>query len=90
MESKLLERLISQLMERGMKKDQAIQIATEALQKSGNLFPGTTKPTPKGIARGAMTPAQRAIDRAIKSSPKKHSKKDFTYNPKTNRATLKK
>ena len=33
--------------------------ATAALQKSGSLKPGTNKATPKGVARGQMTKAQR-------------------------------
>lgn len=33
--------------------------ATATLQKAGELKPGTNKATPKGVARGQMTQAQR-------------------------------
>lgn len=33
--------------------------ATATLQKSGELKPGTNKPTAKGVARGQMSQAQR-------------------------------
>lgn len=34
-------------------------VATASLQKAGDLKPGTNKATPKGVARGEMTKAQR-------------------------------
>jgi hypothetical protein len=34
-------------------------VATASLQKSGSLKKGTNQPTKKGVARGAMTRAQR-------------------------------
>ena len=34
-------------------------VATATLQKAGELKPGTNKATPKGVARGNMTKAQR-------------------------------
>ena len=34
-------------------------VATATLQKSGELKPGTNKATPKGVARGNMTKAER-------------------------------
>lgn len=83
----ILERLVSQLMAKGKSKSSAFAIATSALQKSGNLKPGTQKATAKGARRGAMTPGQRAKDRASKRS--KHSTSSYKYNSKTNRATLK-
>jgi hypothetical protein len=43
--------------------------------------------TAKGKARDAMTAEERAIDRAAKRS--KHPASAYTYNPQTNRATLK-
>ena len=84
---KILERLVSQLKAKGKSESAAYAIATSALQKSGNLKPGSTKATPKGKRRGAMTPGQRAKDRAAKKSGNKKS--DYNYNAKTNRATLK-
>ena len=34
-------------------------VATATLQTAGELKPGTNKATPKGVARGEMTKAQR-------------------------------
>jgi hypothetical protein len=84
----ILERLVSQLKAKGKSASAAYAIATAALQRSGNLKKGTQKATPKGKRRGAMTPAQRAKDRASKRS--KHSVSKYKYNSKTNLATLKK
>ena len=53
----------------------------------GNLKKGTTKPTSKGVARGKMTPGERAKDRASKASG--NPKSAYKYNSKTNRATKK-
>lgn len=84
----ILERLVSQLRAKGKSKSSAFAIATSALQKSGNLKKGTQEATAKGKKRGSMSPSERAKDRASKRS--KHSTKDYSYNSKTNRATLKK
>ena len=84
---KILDRLVSQLKEKGYSEKSAYAIATSRLQKSGNLKSGTSKATHKGKQRGNMTAAQRAIDRASKLSGK--PKSQYTYNPKTNRAVLK-
>jgi len=43
--------------------------------------------TNKGGIRNSMTASERAIDRASKSSG--NSSSDYTYNPTTNKATLK-
>lgn len=85
----ILERLVSQLKAKGYNDRAAYAIATSSLQKSGNLD-SHGEATAKGIRRGNMTPAQRAIDRAQKATKAKHSKAAYTYNKKTNRATLKK
>lgn len=81
MEAKLLTRLIFQLRRNGKTPQEARRIAIAALQKSGNLYPGTTKPTAKGITRGNMTPTQRAIDRAKRRNPG-----EYKYNPYNNSA----
>lgn len=85
---KILDRLVGQLEAKGKPKQQAYAIAVSALQKSGNLRPGTVEATSKGKARGEMGAAGRAKDRAAKESGK-HSVREYTYSPKTNRATLK-
>lgn len=86
----ILDRLVRQLQAKGYKKGPATAIATASLQKSGNLKKGTNKATVKGAKRGKMTPGQRAKDRARKYSKGKHKTSEYKYNPKTNRATLKK
>jgi len=75
------------LKAKGKSKSSAFAIATSALQKSGNLKKGTQKATAKGKKRGAMSPSQRAKDRASKRS--KHKKSDYKYSAKSNVATLK-
>lgn len=84
----ILERLVSQLKAKGKSASAAYAIATSTLQKSGNLKKNSTKATAKGKKRGAMTPSQRAKDRASKRS--KHKPSDYKYNPKSNLATLRK
>lgn len=83
---KILDRLVRQLRAKGKSESAAYAIATKALQRSGNLKPGTQKATAKGKRRGDMTPAERAKDRASKKSGRKKS--DYKYNSKTNQATL--
>ena len=84
----ILERLVSQLKAKGKSASAAYAIATSALQKSGNLKKGSDKATSKGKKRGAMTPAQRAKDRASKRS--KHKTSDYKYSAKNNVAILRK
>jgi hypothetical protein len=83
----ILERLVRQLKAKGKSASAAYAIATSALRKSGNLKKNSTEATAKGKRRGAMTPAQRAKDRASKRSG--HSVSKYKYNSKTNLATLK-
>lgn len=83
----ILVRLISQIRAQGKPAADAERIAISALQKSGNLYKGTTTATPKGVKRGAMTPGARAKDRAAKLSGGKAG--DYKYNAATNRATKK-
>lgn len=62
------------------------KLAREILKKRG-LMNSDGSLTAKGRERDAMTAEERAIDRAAKLSGK--SSKKYTYNPRTNRATLK-
>lgn len=81
---KILDRLTDQLSGRGIKNP--FSVAEQLLKKNGILdLKGNL--TLLGKKRNAMTPAQRAIDRAAKRSGR--SKHDYKYNAKTNRATLK-
>tara|TARA_R100001463_G_scaffold133799_1_gene195477 strand:+ start:2460 stop:2720 length:261 start_codon:yes stop_codon:yes gene_type:complete len=84
---KILDRLSSQLINKGHSKKSAYAIATKKLQDSGNLHRGTNKATTKGILRGNMTPSLRAKQRASKLSGKPISR--YKYSSSTNRATLK-
>lgn len=79
---KILERLVGQLEAKGHDKKSSYAIATKALQRSGNLKPGTQEATAKGAKRGEMTPGERAKDRAVKYHGGKPS--DYSYNKKTN------
>jgi len=80
---KIVERLVSQLEAKGIKKSSAYAIAISQMKKSGNID-SKGKATSKGVARGNMTPAERAKDRAVKSNGGKVS--DYKYNGKNNTA----
>jgi hypothetical protein len=77
--NQLVDRLAAQVGDRDM--------AVGILVKNG-LMTADGKLTAKGQARNAMTAEERAIDRAVKRSGKNHG--DYVYDPKTNRATLRK
>lgn len=74
----LIERLAAQV---GSKS-----FAISLLKKRGDLTP-SGELTIKGRKRDAMTAEERAIDRASKESGRSAS--EYTYDPTTNRATLK-
>jgi len=60
--------------------------AISLLKKRGDLT-ASGELTAKGMRRNKMTAEERAIDRASKESGKPAS--EYTYDPTTNRATLK-
>ena len=74
----LIERLAAQV---GSKS-----FAISLLKKRGDLT-ASGELTAKGRKRDAMTAEERAIDRASKDSGRPAS--EYTYDPTTNRATLK-
>lgn len=85
---KIVERLTRQLAARGVSN--AHDEAVKKLQGYGILKPGSaTELTPHGEKRNAMSPEERAIDRAQKTAGGRHKKRDYSYDPATNRATLK-
>lgn len=84
----ILKRLVEQLRAKGMSAGMANAVAIKQLQKSGNLKKGSTEMTEKGRKRSEMGAAGRAKDRAAQKSG--HSASEYKYNPRTNRATLKK
>lgn len=73
----LIDRLAAQVGDR----DTALGI----LQKRGHVD-ADGKLTASGKARDAMTAEERAKDRAVKATGR--SAGDFSYNPRTNRATI--
>lgn len=75
----LVERLTSQVGSRDMAI--GILIKRGLMKKDGKTL------TALGQVRNAMTAAERAKSRASKKSGRSVS--EYTYNPKTNRATLK-
>lgn len=86
-EPEILDRLVQQLMAKGKSKASAYAIANASLQKHGVLKKGTQQLTDKGKKRNSMSAGERAKDRAAKKDGNKPG--DYTYNKKTNIATLK-
>jgi hypothetical protein len=76
--------LIDRLSAQVGNKDTAIKI----LQKRGQLKSDGKTLTAAGKKRDNMTAKERAIDRASKGSGRTPS--EYKYDPKTNRATLRK
>lgn len=87
MPKNIKKRLVEQLKAKGMSESKAHAVAHSQMRKSGNITK-SGKLTAKGKKRSAMGAAGRAKDRAAKTSGKKPSQ--YKYNPRTNRATLKK
>lgn len=77
--NQLIDRLAAQVGDRGM--------AIGILQKRGQLKADGKTLTPSGQARDNMTAEERAKDRAVKRTKATDTATDFTYNPRTNRAT---
>ena len=86
--TKLQERLVGQLLRKGMPKGEAFAVANKTLQAAGDTKPGTQTLTAKGKQRQAMGADGRAKDRAAKAAGAGHKASDYTYSSKTNRATL--
>lgn len=84
----IFDRLVSQLQAKGMPKARSYAVANSQLQKAGILKKGSQQLTEKGKKRQEMGAAGRAKDRAAQESGR--STKEYSYNPRTNRATLKK
>lgn len=76
----LIDRLTEQV---GGNRDMAISI----LRDRGHVEKNSERLTAEGLHREMLGPAGRAIDRATKTSGR--LARDYTYNPQTNRATLK-
>jgi hypothetical protein len=76
--NQIVDRLTAQVGDEKLAR--GILVKRGLLREDGSL-------TAKGRERDRMTAEERAIDRAAQRS--KHSHKDYTYDPRTNRATLK-
>ena len=59
----LLDKTVSRIKARGVKASSAYPIAVAALQKAGDLKPGSVKPTKQGTARNKMSRKQREATR---------------------------
>ena len=86
-EPEILDRLVQQLMDKGMDKGKAYAVAQSQLQKHGVLKKDSQELTTHGQKRNSMSAAERAKDRAAKKDGKKPS--DYKYNARTNTATQK-
>lgn len=84
----ILKRLVTQLRRNGMPEGAANATARKRLQQAGILKKGSEELTEYGKKRQAMGAAGRAKDRAARASGRKST--EYNYNPRTNRATLKK
>lgn len=76
----LIDRFTEQL---GGNREMAVAI----LRDRGHMEQDSEKLTAEGLHREMLGPAGRAIDRAVKTSGR--LARDYTYDPATNRATLK-
>ena len=83
---KIFNRLVSQLKAKGLPASKAYATANKKLKEYG-IKDSKGKLTKKGEKRNDMSAGERAKDREAKRQGK--SPKSFTYNKKTNRATLK-
>lgn len=83
----IIERLTSQLVAQGQSIGSAKAIAISQLRKNGSIKKDGSL-TEKGKKRQALGAAGRAKDRAAKAAGRSPS--EYKYNPRTNRATLKK
>jgi hypothetical protein len=86
MHQKLIDRLTDQLRASGQKDARNMAIAI--LRDRGHMEQNSERLTAEGLHREWLGPAGRAIDRAAKASGR--LSRDFEYDARTNRATLKK
>jgi hypothetical protein len=77
----LIDRLTEQV---GGNREMALAI----LRERGHVEQDSERLTAEGLHREMLGPAGRAIDRAAKESGR--LTRDYQYDPRTNRATLKK
>lgn len=84
----LIERLTEQLKDSGTAPGVARDMALSILRDRGHVEKHSEQLTAAGRQRDAMGAAGRAIDRAAKATGR--HERDFTYDTRTNRATLKK
>jgi len=56
---KILEDAVSRIKGRGVPEKSAWPMAVSAMQKAGNIKPGTLQATKQGVQRGQMSRSQR-------------------------------
>lgn len=83
----ILKRLTRQLRGKGDKEPAKNALAY--LRKFGIIEQDSLKLTEKGKIRNEMSPGERAKERASRYSGGKNDMSDYSYDKKTNRATLK-
>jgi hypothetical protein len=59
----ILDKAVARVKATGQPTKAAWPIAVAAMQKAGNLKPGSLNPTKQGVKRNQMTPSQRAATR---------------------------
>jgi len=87
MKSELEKRLTRQLAAQG--QDDAEGLARRLLISRGHITSDGSLTT-KGAERDHLGPEGRAKDRASKASGRVHLQREYTYDPKTNVAKLRK
>jgi hypothetical protein len=84
----IMERLTSQIMAQGKSLEDAKAIAAFSMRNNGSLKKKGAGLTAKGKKQQSLGAAGRAKKRAAERSNRKPG--NYKYNPRTNRATLKK
>lgn len=84
----IVDRLTSQIMAQGKSLKDAKTIAASRLRNTGSLSKNGAGLTAKGKKQQSLGAAGRAKQRAAERG--NHKPSDYKYNPRTNRATLKK
>lgn len=84
----LIDRLTQQLQDSGTHSSKARDMAVSILRDRGHVEQGSEKLTAEGLHREMLGPEGRALDRASKATGR--PPRDFKYDARTNRTTLKK
>ena len=66
----ILDKAVARVKQSGQPTKAAWPIAVAAMQKAGNLRPGSLKPTAQGVSRNKMSRAQRQANPPDPRAPK--------------------